>query len=80
MGSAADCITAQSVAAAAAAAAAGSSSSSSSSSRQIRDGPMLIFLSQNDPCDSVAAALKNIEGLVQADLADLPLGNKVRVT
>ncbi|WIA18527.1 hypothetical protein OEZ85_009977 [Tetradesmus obliquus] len=73
----ADCITAQSVAAAAAAVGSSSSSSSSSSKvEQLRGGPMLIFLSQNDPCDSVAAALKNVEGLVTADLAGLPLGNK----
>jgi hypothetical protein len=80
MGSTADCISAQSVAAAAAAAAAGGGTSSSSSSRAgkgYRNCPMLIFLSQNDPCDSVAAALKNVEGLVAADLAGLPLGNKV---
>ncbi|WIA38825.1 hypothetical protein OEZ86_002106 [Tetradesmus obliquus] len=57
-----------------AAAAAGSSSSSSSNGSGLQR--LIVQRKENDPCDSVAAALKNVEGLVTADLAGLPLGNK----
>jgi hypothetical protein len=52
---------------------AGSSGSSSSS----RHCPQLIFLSQNDPGDNVAAVLRSVEGVVCVDMAGLQLSGKV---
>ncbi|KAF6262310.1 hypothetical protein COO60DRAFT_1699325 [Scenedesmus sp. NREL 46B-D3] len=64
----------------------GSCSGSSSGSRlkqqqqqQQQQGqglPNADILEPERPCDSVAAALRNVEGLAVADLAGLPLGNK----
>jgi hypothetical protein len=66
------------VAAAFCAATSTTTSSSSSSSSQ-RCCPQLIFLSQNDPGDNVAALLRSVEGVASVDLTGLQLSSKVSV-
>jgi hypothetical protein len=61
-------------AAAVAATGIGSSSSSSGNARC----PVLVLLSQNDPCDTVAAALRHITDLAAVQVGSLHLGTKVR--